>query len=170
MGVCNWLIAKIERIDPWSIGRAGCCTDPFVSHICTFPHFHIHHRSMKKPIFPPNAAKPLAPYTPAIEAGGFVFLSGQIALDADGNLHIGDIATETRKVMDNIGALLQAAGLDHSHLVKVTIFLSDMAHYGAVNEVYGSYFTEVPPAREAVAVKGLPRGVNVEISGVAVKG
>jgi len=125
---------------------------------------------MKQAIFPPNAAKPLAPYTPAVAAGGFVFLSGQIALDAEGNLHTGDIATETRKVMENVGNLLQAAGLDYAHLVKVTIFLSDMAHYAAVNEVYGSYFGEVPPAREAVAVKGLPRGVNVEISGVAVKG
>ena len=124
---------------------------------------------MKKPVFPPNAAKPLAPYTPAIEAGGFLFLSGQIALDADGNLHTSDIATETRKVMENIGTLLRAAGLGHEHLVKVTIFLSDMAHYAAVNEVYGSYFGETPPAREAVAVKGLPRGVNVEISGVTVR-
>ena len=125
---------------------------------------------MKTAIFPPNAAKPLAPYTPAIEAGGFVFLSGQIALDEEGNLHTSDIATETRRVMDNIGSLLKAAGLDHSHLVKVTIFMSDMAHYGAVNEVYGTYFSAAPPAREAIAVKGLPKGVNVEISGIAVKG
>ncbi|MCW5897798.1 MAG: Rid family detoxifying hydrolase [Flavobacteriales bacterium] len=125
---------------------------------------------MKKPIHPPHAAPPLAPYTPAIEAGGFVFLSGQIALDGEGNLHTGDIATETRQVMANIGTLLQAAGLDYEHLVKVTIFLSDMAHYAAVNEVYGGYFGKVPPAREAVAVKGLPRGVNVEISGIAVRG
>ena len=122
---------------------------------------------MKKPIHPPQAAPPLAPYTPAIAAGGFVFLSGQIALDSDGNLHTGDIATETRRVMENIGTLLRAAGLSYEHLVKVTIFLSDMAHYAAVNEVYGGYFSEVPPAREAVAVKGLPRGVNVEISGIA---
>jgi 2-iminobutanoate/2-iminopropanoate deaminase len=125
---------------------------------------------MKKPIHPPNAAKPLAPYTPAIEAGGVLYLSGQIALDAEGNLHTGDIATETRKVMDNVGTLLKAAGLGYEHLVKVTIFMSDMAHYGAVNEVYGSYFADVPPAREAVAVKGLPRGVNVEISGMAYRG
>ena len=124
---------------------------------------------MKQAIFPPNAAKPLAPYTPAIEAGGVVYLSGQIALDEHGNLHTSDIATETRKVMDNIGILLNAAGLDHSHLVKVTIFLSDMAHYAAVNDVYGTYFKETPPAREAVAVKGLPKGVNVEISGIAVR-
>jgi 2-iminobutanoate/2-iminopropanoate deaminase len=125
---------------------------------------------MKLAIHPPNAAKPLAPYTPAIAAGGFVFLSGQIALDEHGNLHTADIATETRRVMDNIGILLKAAGLDHANLVKVTIFLSDMAHYAAVNEVYGTYFADTPPAREAVAVKGLPRGVNVEISGIAVKG
>ena len=124
---------------------------------------------MKQAIHPPNAAKPLAPYTPAIEANGFVFLSGQIALDEHGNLHVADITTETRRVMDNIGTLLNAAGLDHSHLVKVTIFLSDMAHYAAVNAVYGTYFKDTPPAREAVAVKGLPRGVNVEISGIACR-
>lgn len=125
---------------------------------------------MKKAIFPPNAAKPLAPYTPAIEASGLLFLSGQIALDEQGELHIADIATETRRVMENVGNLLKAAGLGYEHLVKVTIFLSDMAHYASVNEVYGGYFGDVPPAREAVAVKGLPRGVNVEISGIAVKG
>lgn len=124
---------------------------------------------MKEPIFPPDAAKPLAPYTPAIAAGGFLFLSGQIALDEQGNLHTADIATETRKVMENLGTLLQAAGLGYAHLVKVTIFLSDMAHYAAVNEVYGTYFSDAPPAREAVAVKGLPRGANVEISGIAVR-
>ena len=125
---------------------------------------------MKQPVFPANAAKPLAPYTPAILAGPTLYLSGQIALDEQGNLHTADIATETRKVMENVGNLLRAAGLGYEHLVKVTIFLSDMAHYGAVNEVYGTYFTDTPPAREAVAVKGLPRGVNVEISGVAYRG
>ncbi len=134
------------------------------AHTSTWPHIH-----MKLAIHPPNAAKPLAPYTPAITTGDLVFLSGQIALDEHGNLHMSDIATETRRVMDNIGTLLQAAGLDHSHLVKVTIFLSDMTHYAAVNEVYGTYFRDTPPAREAVAVKGLPRGVNVEISGIAVR-
>jgi len=125
---------------------------------------------MKKAIHPPNAAKPLAPYSPAIEAGGFLFLSGQIALDHEGHLHMEDIATETRQVMENIGHLLRAAGLKYDNLVKVTIFLSDMAHYAAVNEVYGRYFTDAPPAREAVAVKGLPRGVNVEISAIAARG
>ena len=125
---------------------------------------------MKTPIHPPAAAKPLAPYTPAIEANGMIFLSGQIALMGDsGNLRIGSIAEETTQVMENIGILLRAAGLGYEHLVKCTIFLSDMAHYAAVNEVYGGYFKEAPPAREAVAVKGLPRGVNVEISGIACR-
>jgi 2-iminobutanoate/2-iminopropanoate deaminase len=125
---------------------------------------------MKTPIHPANAAPPVAPYTPAILANGTLYLSGQIALDAEGNLHTGDIIVETRRVMDNIGNLLEAAGMGYEHLVKVTILLSDMSLYGAVNEVYGSYFKEVPPAREAYAVKGLPRGVNVEISGIAVQG
>jgi 2-iminobutanoate/2-iminopropanoate deaminase len=126
---------------------------------------------MKKAIHPANAAKPIAPYTPAIEAGGFVFLSGQIALDpASGELKMTSIDEETRQVMENMGALLKAAGLDFGHLVKVTIFLSDMAHYAKVNEIYGSYFSADPPAREAVAVKTLPRNVNVEISGIAWRG
>lgn len=121
----------------------------------------------RKPIHPPGAAKPLAPYTPAIELNGVVYLSGQIALTADGELVNTSIEEETTQVMENLGVLLRAAGLTYSDLVKVTIFLSDMAHYGTVNTVYGSYFTGDPPAREAVAVKGLPRGANVEISGIA---
>ncbi|MEO8733144.1 MAG: Rid family detoxifying hydrolase [Flavobacteriales bacterium] len=125
---------------------------------------------MKKPLFPAGAAKPLAPYSPAIEANDMVFLSGQIALVGEsGELRMGSIAEETKQVMENIGLLLRAAGLDFGHLVKCTIFLSSMDHYGAVNEVYGSYFTDAPPAREAVAVKDLPRGVNVEISGIACR-
>ncbi len=124
---------------------------------------------MKLPIFPPNAAKPIAPYTPAILSNNTLYLSGQIALDETGNLHTQDISTETRQVMENIGKLLTAANMGYEHLVKVTILLSDMGLYAAVNEVYGSYFGEMPPAREAYAVKGLPRGVNVEISGIAVR-
>lgn len=125
---------------------------------------------MKTPIFPPNAAKPIAPYTPAILSNGTLYLSGQIALTADGTLNMADIGAETEQVMENLGALLKAADMSFNDLVKVTILLSDMAHYSAVNDVYGSYFGEIPPAREAFAVKGLPRGVNVEISGVAVRG
>ena len=126
---------------------------------------------MKKAIHPAKAAKPIAPYTPAIEADGFIFLSGQIALDpGSGELRTGSIEEETRQVMENVGALLNAAGAGFEHLVKVTIFLSDMAHYATVNEIYGSYFKNDPPAREAVAVRTLPRNVNVEISGIAWRG
>ncbi len=126
---------------------------------------------MKKPIFPEGAAKPLAPYSPAVEINGMLFLSGQIALVGDtGNLNMANIAEETTQVMENVGLLLKAAGMDFGNLVKCTIFLSSMDHYAAVNAVYGKYFTEAPPAREAVAVAGLPRGVNVEISGIAVRG
>lgn len=125
---------------------------------------------MKKPIYPAGAAKPLAPYSPAVEANGLVFISGQIALIGDtGQLQLGSIAEETRQVMENLGLLLRAAGLDFGHLVRCTIFMSSMDHYAAVNEVYGTYFQDAPPAREAVAVKGLPRGVNVEISGIACR-
>ncbi|MBL0046363.1 MAG: RidA family protein [Flavobacteriales bacterium] len=124
----------------------------------------------KNPIHPAGAAKPLAPYTPAIEQNGVLYLSGQIALKGDtGELVMGSIEEETTQVMENIGLLLRAAGLGFGDLVKMTVLLSDMSLYGAVNAVYGSYFKEVPPAREAYAVKGLPRGVNVEISGIAVK-
>ena len=123
----------------------------------------------RKPIHPPGAAKPIAPYTPAIEHNGTVYLSGQIALKGD-ELITGTIAEEATQVMENIGTLLRAAGLGFDDLLKVTILLSDMSHYGAVNEVYGAYFTGAPPAREAYAVKGLPRGVNVEISGIAGRG
>ena len=126
---------------------------------------------MKKPIFPVGGAQPLAPYSPAVETSGMLFLSGQIALVGDtGNLNMANIAEETTQVMENVGLLLKAAGMDFGNLVKCTIFLSSMDHYATVNAVYGKYFTEAPPAREAVAVAGLPRGVNVEISGIAVRG
>lgn len=125
---------------------------------------------MKTPIFPEGAAKPLAPYSPAVEMNGMVFLSGQIALiGSTGELQMASIAEETKQVMENIAILLKASGLGFDHLVKCTIFLSSMDHYGAVNEVYGKYFGDVPPAREAVAVAGLPRDVNVEISGIALR-
>lgn len=125
---------------------------------------------MKTPIFPKGGAKPLAPYSPAVEMNGMVFLSGQIALVGDtGELQMASIAAETKQVMENMGLLLKAAGLGFEHMVKCTIFMSSMDHYAAVNEVYGTYFTDAPPAREAVAVAGLPRGVNVEISGIAMR-
>lgn len=125
---------------------------------------------MKTAIVSPNAPAPIGPYNQAILAGQTLYLSGQIALDpATGELHTHDIKTETTLVMKNLGAVLSEAGFDYSNLVKCSIFLSDMNLFSAVNDVYASYFGAIPPARETVAVKGLPKGVNVEISGIAVK-
>lgn len=116
-----------------------------------------------------NAPAPIGPYNQAIKANGFVFLSGQVAFDPTTGLLIQDtIAAETHQVMKNIEAVLKEAKLSFEHVVKTTIFLSDMSLFAEVNEVYGTYFNGDFPARETVAVKGLPRGVNVEISMTAV--
>ena len=116
-----------------------------------------------------NAPAPIGPYNQAIKANGFVFLSGQVAFDpVTGALVQDSSAAETHQVMKNIEAVLKEAKLSFEHIVKTTIFLSDMALFAEVNEVYGTYFNGDYPARETVAVKGLPRGVNVEISMTAV--
>jgi 2-iminobutanoate/2-iminopropanoate deaminase len=126
--------------------------------------------NLKQIITTDAAPAPIGPYNQAVRAGGLLFISGQIALDpADGSLYKGDIATETEKVMGNLQGILTAAGLDFSHVVKTTIFLMDMGQFAQVNEVYGRYFEQATaPARETVQVSGLPRGVNVEISMIAV--
>jgi 2-iminobutanoate/2-iminopropanoate deaminase len=125
---------------------------------------------MKTVINTTNAPAPIGPYNQAIAANGFLFVSGQVAIDsATGNLVLDDIKTETTLVMENIKAILTAAGIDFSHVVKTTIFLKDMQSFAQVNEVYGSYFSDQFPARETVAVAGLPKNVNVEISVTALK-
>lgn len=124
----------------------------------------------KEVIVTPSAPAPIGPYNQAIIANGFVFVSGQVAIiPATGEMVTSDIVAETHQVMHNISAILQAAGISFAHIVKTTIFLSDMSLFGQVNEVYGSYFTGDFPARETVAVKGLPKGVNVEISVTALQ-
>lgn len=116
------------------------------------------------------APAPIGPYNQAVQAGNFLFISGQIALVAEtGDLVTGSVKEETARVMANLGSILAEAGMDFSNVVKTTIFLSDMVHFATVNEVYASYFSSDFPARETVAVKGLPRNVNVEISMVAYK-
>jgi len=125
---------------------------------------------MKTVINTAKAPAPIGPYNQAIEAGNFVFLSGQIAINpATNELVLDNIPTETTQVMENIKAVLTEAGIDFSHVVKTTIFLKDMQSFAQVNEVYGSYFTDKFPARETVAVVGLPKNVNVEISVTAIK-
>lgn len=122
----------------------------------------------KKIIHSAKAPAPIGPYSQAVMAGQFLFISGQIALVPEtGELANAGIPDETRQVMLNLRNILAEAGLDFSHVVKTSIFLSDMAHFASVNEVYASFFSGDFPARETVAVKGLPRHVNVEISMIA---
>ena len=116
-----------------------------------------------------KAPAPIGPYNQAVKANGLVFVSGQVAfIPATGELELSSIQAETQQVMKNVQAVLEEGKLTLAHIVKTTIFLSDMALFAQVNEVYGSYFSGDYPARETVAVKGLPRGVNVEISVIAV--
>jgi 2-iminobutanoate/2-iminopropanoate deaminase len=126
---------------------------------------------MKTIINTTNAPAPIGPYSQSVAANGFLFVSGQIALNpATGELVTGDVEAEARQVMANLQAILTEAGIDFSSVVKTTIFLKDMNDFARVNEVYGSYFTSNFPARETVQVAALPKNVNVEISVIAIKG
>ncbi len=117
-----------------------------------------------------KAPSPIGPYSQAVRANGMVFLSGQVAfVPATGELELSSLESETHQVMKNIQAVLDEAKISFEHVIKTTIFLSDMSLFAQVNAVYGTYFTGDFPARETVAVKGLPRGVNVEISMIAVE-
>jgi 2-iminobutanoate/2-iminopropanoate deaminase len=116
-----------------------------------------------------SAPAPIGPYSQAVSAGNMLFLSGQIAIDPlSGNLIQDSVEAETRQVMANIAALLKEAGSSFDKVLKTSIFLMDMGDFPKVNEVYGSYFTGDFPARETVQVAGLPKGVRVEISMIAL--
>ena len=121
-------------------------------------------------IYSADAPAPIGPYSQAVQAGGTIYVSGQIALDqATGNLLTGQgIVIETHQVMRNLRFILREAGTDFGNVDKCTIFVKDLGDFAAINEVYGSYFDELPPARETVEVSRLPKDVNVEISCVAV--
>jgi 2-iminobutanoate/2-iminopropanoate deaminase len=117
----------------------------------------------------PDAPAPIGPYNQAILSGNTLYVSGQIAIEpSSGNMITDNIDEETHQVMKNLGNILKAAGLDYGHVVKCTIFVNDMNNFARVNEAYGSYFNEDSPARETVEVSGLPKGVNVEISCIAI--
>ena len=123
----------------------------------------------KQIINTPNAPAPIGPYNQAVQAGNWLFISGQVAIvPATGDLVKNGIKEETMQVMKNLQAILTEANITFENVVKTTIFLSDMSLFADVNDVYGSYFTGDYPARETVAVKGLPKNVNVEISMIAV--
>jgi 2-iminobutanoate/2-iminopropanoate deaminase len=125
----------------------------------------------KKIIRTEDAPLAIGPYSQAVEAGGFVFVSGQIPIEPkSGNVVLADIKAQTRLVMDNAGAILKAAGVSFASVVKTTIYLRNMADFGTVNELYGGYFPADPPARATVEVSRLPKEVGIEIDFVAWKG
>lgn len=117
-----------------------------------------------------NAPQAIGPYSQAISLNGFVFASGQIAIDpATNSIVEGGIEAQTKQVMKNIGAILSAAGLSYANVVKTTVFITDMASFPVVNAIYGEYFTSNPPARSCVAVSALPKGALIEIEVIASK-
>lgn len=124
----------------------------------------------KEVIKTPDAPAAIGPYSQAILVGNTLYCSGQIAIDpATGELVTESIEAETEQVLRNLGAVLTAADMDYSDVVRATVFMSDMENYGRINAVYAKYFTDKPPARAAVQVANLPKYVNVEISCIAVK-
>jgi 2-iminobutanoate/2-iminopropanoate deaminase len=124
---------------------------------------------MKEVIQTAHAPGAIGPYSQAIKQGNMVFLSGQIPLDpATGVLVTGDITLQTERVMKNLQAVLEAARLSFAQVVRCTIFLTDLSDFSKVNEVYGRYFAQAPPARTTVQVAGLPKGARVEIDAIAV--
>lgn len=126
---------------------------------------------MKKIITTPKAPAPIGPYNQAVLSGNTLYTSGQIALHPEtGVLVMDDIKTETKQVMENMKAVLEAADMTFEHVIKTSIFISDMHNFAQINEVYGTYFKdETAPARETVEVANLPKFANVEISMIAVK-
>lgn len=124
---------------------------------------------MKKIIFTENAPAPIGPYNQAVLTGNMLYTSGQIAINpADGTLVTSSIEAETKQVMENIKAILEAAGMTFENVIKSTIFIMNMNDFGTINTVYGSYFNEkTAPARETVQVACLPKNVNIEISVIA---
>ena len=124
---------------------------------------------MKKAHFSNRAPKPVGPYSQIVEVGNLFFLAGQIPLTPEGTMREGDIATQTRQVMENLRGVLEAAGLTTNHVVKTTIFLADINDFEAVNKVYGEYFQEPFPARSTVQAGKLPKGARIEIDAIAAK-
>lgn len=124
---------------------------------------------MREAIATDGAPKAIGPYSQAIRMGGLLFCSGQIPLDpSTGQLVTGDIATQTRQVFANLGAVLQAAGAGFAHVARTTVYLADMNDFAAMNEVYASFFPSPAPARSTVQAAGLPKNARIEIDVIAV--
>ena len=125
---------------------------------------------MKQSVYASNAPTPVGPYSQAIRAQGFIFLSGQIPIvPSTGELLKGPVEEQTRQVLDNLKAVLEAAGSSLEKVVKTTVFLSDVKDFEAMNRVYATYFGQTPPARSTVQAAGLPKGVDIEIDVIALE-
>ncbi len=123
----------------------------------------------RKVVYTPNAPAPIGPYSQAVTSGVTLYISGQIAIDAQsGQFVTGSIEEETHKVMENLSSILAAAGSSFDKVLKCTIFVKDLNDFARINEVYGSYFHQAPPARETVEVSRLPKDARVEISAIAL--
>ena len=123
---------------------------------------------MKQAVSSPDAPKAIGPYSQAVRAGQLLFVSGQVPLDpATGQIVSGDIAAQTRRVFDNLGAVLKAGGRSFADVVRTTVFLADMNDFATVNEVYGTYFSAPAPARSTIQAAGLPKNARVEIDVIA---
>jgi 2-iminobutanoate/2-iminopropanoate deaminase len=122
---------------------------------------------MKQAVSSPDAPRAVGPYSQAVRAGNLLFVAGQIPLDPAGQMVPGDVAVQARRVLENIGAILKAAGLSFSDVVRTTVYLADMNDLPAMNQVYGAYFSEPYPARATVEVARLPRDVRIEVDATA---
>jgi 2-iminobutanoate/2-iminopropanoate deaminase len=124
---------------------------------------------MREIVLTDRGPKPIGPYSQAIKANGFLFASGQVAIDPKTNEFIGgDIKQQTERVLENVKGVLEASGSNLHHVVKTTVFLKDMNDFAAMNEIYGRYFTSAPPARSTVAAAGLPKNALLEIEVIAL--
>lgn len=121
----------------------------------------------KRIVLSKQAAAPIGPYSQAVAANGFIFTAGQIPLDASGQMVPGDVKAQTRQVLANLKAVLEAGGSSLDMVVKTTVFLKDMAEFPAMNEVYAEFFAKEPPARSTIEVARLPKDARVEIEAVA---
>ncbi len=125
---------------------------------------------MKQAVNTDKAPEPIGPYNQAVKAGSTLYISGQVPLNPEtGNIETKDVQEQTRLVMQHIQSILEKAEMEFSHIVKCSIFITDMKNFPQINEIYGSFFDESFPARETIAVVGLPKGADVEISCIAVK-
>ena len=125
---------------------------------------------MKQAVNTDKAPEPIGPYNQAVKAGSTLYISGQVPLNPEtGNIETKDVQEQTRLVMQHIQSILEKAEMEFSHVVKCSIFITDMKNFPKINEIYGSFFDESFPARETIAVVGLPKGADVEISCIAVK-